>query len=111
MNSAKLLSTCLTPSEILYERKAELPQESLFPWPGEESESYAEFVKILTDLRLTVQKKLRERQLKLKPKIDKKRKWTRVYNLGELVLVIRDISKKGKSRIFLLHFHGTLSSC
>jgi hypothetical protein len=101
----------LTPFEILYERKAELPQESLFPWTGEESQSYAEFVKVLTDLRLTVQKKLRERQLKLKLKIDKKRKWTRVYNLGELVLVIRDISKNSKSRIFLLHFHGTLSSC
>jgi hypothetical protein len=35
LNTAKQSSTGLTPFEILYGWKAELPHERLFPWPEE----------------------------------------------------------------------------
>lgn len=106
LNTAKQSSTGLTPFEILYGRKAELPHERLFPWPEEKGESNSDFVKRLDDLILTVKKILKERQEELKRKVDKKRKRAKRYELGELVLVARDVRKKRKAKKFLPLYIG-----
>jgi hypothetical protein len=80
---------------------AELPHERLFPWPEEKGESNSDFVKRLDDFSLTFQKRLKERQEELKQKVDKKLKKARRFELGELVLVARDVRKKGKAKKFL----------
>ena len=106
INTAKQSSTGLTPFEIIYGRKADLPHERLFPWPAEEEEPHDDFVKRLTKLKQSVRDRLKKQQRSLKEKIDKKRKKAREYKSGDLVLVARDIQKKGKAKKFLPRYVG-----
>lgn len=106
INTAEQSSTGFNAHEIVYGRKAELPHKRLFPWPTEDLEPLVKFMKRMAEQRLSVRENLKARQEKLKKNIDKKRKRARVCKPGDLVLVSRDITKKGKTRKFLLLYIG-----
>ncbi|EFX69963.1 hypothetical protein DAPPUDRAFT_113139 [Daphnia pulex] len=87
-------------------RRPVMAQENKFPWPPERQEPYAVFAKRVADLREAARLRIIEKQQRVKERIDRSRRVTQELRVGELVLVKRNLTKKGKTKKFLPKFVG-----
>ena len=106
INTSKQTTTEITPFELVYGRTAILSHELAFPWPTAEIETNAERYKKVLKWRRVARALIIRRQKKSKTNYDRYRKPDPVYRPGELVLVARNISEKGKTKKFLPKFVG-----
>ncbi|EFX64357.1 hypothetical protein DAPPUDRAFT_118259 [Daphnia pulex] len=83
-----------------------MAQENKFPWPPERQEPYSVFAKRVADLREAARLRIIEKQQKVKERVDRSRRVTQELRVGELVLVKRNLTKKGKTKKFLPKFVG-----
>jgi hypothetical protein len=91
---------------MVYGRRPVMAQENKFPWPPERQEPYAVFAKRVADLREAARLRIIEKQQKVKERVDRSRRVTQELRVGELVLVKRNLTKKGKTKKFLPKFVG-----
>jgi hypothetical protein len=106
VNTARQLTTEITPFEMVYGRRPVMAQENKFPWPPERPEPYAVFAQRVADLREGARLRIVEKQRKVKEDVDRSRRVTQELRVGELVLVKRNLIKKGKTKKFLPKFVG-----
>ncbi|KAI9552543.1 integrase core domain protein [Daphnia sinensis] len=104
VNTARQSKTEVTPFEMVYGRRPVMAQENKFPWPPERPEPYAVFAKRVADLREAARLKIIEKQRKVKEFVDRRRRVTQDLRVSELVLVKRNLNKKGKTKKFLPKF-------
>lgn len=106
INTARHSTTEQTPFEMVYGRLPNTSLENEFCWPPESPEPHSVFMERVRDLREAVKLRIIEKQKKVKQYVDGKRRVVRDLCPGELVLVRRNLSKKGKTKKFLPKFIG-----
>ena len=106
VNTARQSTTEITPFEMVYGRRPVMAQENKFPWPPERPEPYTVFAQRVADLREAARLRIVEKQRKVKERVDRSRRVTQELRVGELVLVKRNLIKKGKTKKFLPKFVG-----
>ena len=106
VNTTRQSTTEVTPFELVYGRRPVMAQENKFPWPPESPELYEVFAKRVAEMREAVGLKIIEKLRKVKDRVDRSRRVTRVLRVGELVLVKRNLIKKGKTKKLLSKFVG-----
>ena len=106
INTARHSTTEQSPFEMVYGRLPNTSLENEFCWPSETPEPHPVFLERVRDLREAVRLRIIEKQKKVKQYVDSKRRIVRDLCPGELVLVRRNISKKGKTKMFLPKFIG-----
>ena len=106
INTARQSATQESPFLLVYGREPNAPADNLFPWPAEKPESTRAFVRRVNRLRKTVRHVLLAKQRKTKKRVDATRQRAPEYAPGDLVLVRRNLSKKGLTKKFLRKFVG-----
>ena len=107
-NTAKHATTGFTPFELVTGRQAVLPEETLYPWADEPSESLTDFLKRIAQDRAEAADRTRVKQLHQADYYNKKRTPAPDYKIGDLVLVRRDQQVAGKCRKFSPKYIGPL---
>ena len=106
INSAQHSTTERTPFEMVYGRIPNTALENELCWPEEAPEPYETFLQRVQAVRESVRLRIVEKQKKVKAFVDSRRRVVRDLCPGELVLVRRNLSKKGKTKKFLPKFIG-----
>lgn len=91
---------------MVYGRIPNTALENELCWPEEAPEPYETFLQRVQAVRESVRLRIVEKQKKVKAFVDSRRRVVRDLCPGELVLVRRNLSKKGKTKKFLPKFIG-----
>ncbi|KZS20857.1 Uncharacterized protein APZ42_012348 [Daphnia magna] len=106
INSARQSTTKRSPFELIYGRTPVLSRENAFPWPVKRPERVKQFFRRVTRWRAEASKLISDSQNRSKRLLDPRRRNDRQYIKGDLVLVQRNIRKKGMTKKFLPKFIG-----
>lgn len=107
-NTAKHETTGLPPYELVFGRQAVLPWETLYPYDSEVKEPFIEYLRRIQEDRMNAAAKTKETQEKQKKLYDGKRREAPWYAVGDLVLVRRNIRRKGVCSKFVAKYVGPL---
>jgi hypothetical protein len=106
INSAKQSTTKHSPFQLVYGRIPNRPDNNLFEWPEDAPVSRKKFIKRVEQLRKVARLNIIRRQDKTKLLCDARRKASKPYHQGDLVLVRRMLKKKGFTKKFLPKYIG-----
>jgi len=106
INSARQSTTEKTPFELVYGRRPVQRIENRLPWPPERAETEEQFLERVATLRKNVRDVIVNKQRRTKEFVDHRRRQEAEFRPGDLVLVRRNINKKGKTKKFLPKFVG-----
>ena len=106
VNTARQSATQDSQFLLVYGREPNAPADNLFPWSVAKSESTRACVRRVDRLRKTVRHVLLAKQRKTNKSLDAMRHFATEYAPCDLVLVRRNLSKKGLTKKFLWKFVG-----
>ena len=106
INSAKHSTTQKSPFELVYGRVPVTPDEMVFPWLAVEPEQEDEYLRKIAKWRKVARSLILAQQSKSRKIADKFRAPDPVFKMGDLVLVSRKRSLKGKTKKFICRSIG-----
>lgn len=106
INSARQSTTEISPFQLVYGRLPYTCLENQFPWPEDCPESFEVFTTRVNEMREAARLLILKKQEKTKRRVDLRRRVTIDLYPGQLVLVRRNLKKKGFTKKFLPKFTG-----
>jgi hypothetical protein len=101
INSAKQSTTKHSPFQLVYGRLPNRPDNNLFEWPEDGPVSRRRFIKHVEQFRKAARFNIIRHQDRTKLLCDARRKASKPYHQGDLVLVRRMLKKKELTKKFL----------
>ena len=106
INTAKQSTTKYSPFQLVYGRLPNRPDNNMFEWPEDSPVSRKQFIKRVENLRKAARLNIVRRQKISKELADARRKASKPYLQGDLVLVRRMLKIKGLTKKFLPKYIG-----